>query len=139
MKDSAHRSATGTTAKPAGPDLTASLSVDAQHRVSLALRVVNHSARRVEITFPNARTHDFVVLDSVGREVWRWSAGRMFTQALQNRMLGVRDTLSFQEKWTPPAAGGTFTAVAFLASSNHPFEERTQFTVLPATISTAAR
>src|SRR5262245_56866357 len=55
--------------------------------VSFALRVTNEGKKHVEVTFPNGQTHDFVVVDSVGREVWRWGASRLFTQNVQNKLL----------------------------------------------------
>lgn len=109
--------------------LATSVNVTVDEQVALALHVTNHSERRLELTFPSGQTHDFVVLDSVGREVWRWSQGRMFTQAMQNRLLGSRETLSYEERWDPRGRTGTFTAVAVLASSTHPIEDRVAFTL----------
>jgi hypothetical protein len=97
--------------------------------VTLTLHVTNLAEQALELTFPNGQTHDFVVLDSVGREVWRWSSDRMFTQALQNRMLGAKQTMSYEEHWDAAGRTGKFTAVATLRSSNHPVEERVEFSL----------
>ena len=103
---------------------------DGAHGVALALRLVNTTDRKVDLLFPTGRTHDFVVLDSVGREVWRWSHARMFTGALQNRTIAAGETVAFEERWTRPAtAHGRFTAVAVLASDNYPLEQRADFTL----------
>src|SRR5215216_4018854 len=59
--------------------------------VRFALHVTNTTPKSVELDFPNGQTHDFVVLDSSGRELWRWSRARMFTQTVQNRLLGSRE------------------------------------------------
>jgi hypothetical protein len=98
--------------------------------VKFALRVTNESKKHIELTFPNGQTHDFVVIDSLGREMWRWGAARLFTQSVQNKLLGGGETLSVNEKWERPARHGKYTAIATLHSSNFPVEERVEF-VLP--------
>lgn len=104
------------------------VAVDRRNDVKLALHVVNNGKRRVEVRFADARTHDFAVIDSTGREVWRWSEGRLFTQTMQNRVVDSRETISFDASWTPTRAG-RYTAVALLASANHPLQARTAFLV----------
>ncbi len=96
--------------------------------VRLALNVVNNGKRRVEVRFPDARTHDFAVMDSTGRVIWRWSEGRIFTQSMQNRVVDSRETLSFDASWKPRHTG-RYTAVARLVSANHPLQARTAFRI----------
>src|SRR4051812_39961881 len=80
------------------PQLTARMSVQAQDAaVRFALHVSNTGKKRVELTFPSGQTYDFIVVDSVGRELWRWGTGRMFTQALRNSLLGGGETMDIQE------------------------------------------
>jgi hypothetical protein len=98
----------------------------AQGVVRFAIEVANDSRKRVELSFPDGRTHDFVVLDAGGREVWRWSAGRLFTQAMQNRLLDAHDSVVYDERWTPPAPG-RYTLVAQLRSENYPVQQRVDF------------
>ncbi len=109
--------------------LATSVNVSVGDQVTLGLHLTNRTDRRLEVSFPSGQTHDFVVLDSIGREIWRWSNGRMFTQAMQNRMVGTRETLSYEERWDPAGRTGTFTAVGMLTSTNHPIEERVSFTL----------
>ena len=101
-----------------------------RHDVQFALHVTNQGRKHVEVAFPNGQTHEFVVVDSLGREVWRWSASRLFTQALQNKLLGGGETMSVGERWTHPQARGKYTVIATLNSSNFPIQERADF-VLP--------
>jgi hypothetical protein len=112
-----------------GTPIASTLAVDVGDEISFALALTNTSGRRVELTFPNGLTHDVVVLDSAGRERWRWSDGRLFTQALQNRLLDAKEEVTFQESWQPALEPGTYVAVATLRSSSHPVEERATFTV----------
>lgn len=115
-----------------GPSIVTSLDVR-QNGSALAFtfRITNNAKKRLELVFPSGQTHDFVVVDAAGEEVWRWSAGRMFTQVLQNKILGANGTLAYEVAWTPPPGtdGATLTAVATLLSENHPVEERTAFAV----------
>ncbi|MGI8548714.1 MAG: BsuPI-related putative proteinase inhibitor [Gemmatimonadaceae bacterium] len=98
-------------------------------RVALALRVTNNTAKTVELSFPNGRTHDFMVLDSQGRTVWRWSAGRLFTQTMQNKAVKPHESLSLEDSWDSNGAHGSYTAVALLATDTHPVERRIGFTL----------
>jgi len=108
--------------------IAASLDVKVGEPVKFAFHVTNSSSKRVELRFPSGQTHDLVVLDAQGREVWRWSRGRMFTQSMQNKILGASDTLTFTETWHPGQAG-TYTAVASLLSQNFPTEQRVEFSL----------
>jgi hypothetical protein len=115
-------------ASQAGPALISTLAVDAKHGVSMEFSVVNESTRRLELNFRNGQTHDLIVLDSLGREVWRWSNGRMFTQSLQNKVLRASDKLDYDAVWRD-APAGKYTAIATLASENYPVEQRAEFVV----------
>ncbi len=97
--------------------------------VRFALSIANGTGKRVELTFPSGQTHDFVVLDATGREVWRWSDGRMFTQLMRSRLLDVRDVVTYDEQWPAPPSAGRYTLVALLRSDSHPVEKRVPFSV----------
>jgi hypothetical protein len=111
-----------------GPALVSTLDVDVKDGVALAFHVVNAGTKRVEVNFPNGQTHEVVVVDSLGREVFRWSKGRMFTQSLQNKVLHASDTLDYDAVWRD-APAGKYTAIATLASENFPMEQRMEFVV----------
>jgi hypothetical protein len=113
---------------PSAPALLGSLDVKVKNVVAMNFHVVNAGAKRPELNFPNGQTHEVVVLDSLGREVWRWSKGRMFTQTLQNKVLHASDSLDYGAEWRD-APAGTYTAIATLASENFPVEQRAQFVV----------
>ncbi len=98
-------------------------------RVALALRVTNNTAKTVELRFPSGQTHDFAILDSRGRTVWRWSVGRLFSQTMQRKAVGSRDTFTLEDSWDSNGAHGAYTAVALLATDTHPVERRMEFTL----------
>jgi hypothetical protein len=102
--------------------------------ITLALHVFNTGKKRVELTFPSGQTYDFVVLDSTGREVWRWGKGRMFTQALRNKLLSGGESIELEETVKDQLEPGRYTARATLTSQNFPLVQETEFTVDNATI-----
>lgn len=107
--------------------LDSKLDVKVDHDdVYLAFDVKNVGGKHAELTFPSGQAYDFVVVDSVGREVWRWSGGRMFTSGVRNKQLGVGDVMQVSESWET-AKPGHYTAIALLKSSNFPVEERVDF------------
>jgi hypothetical protein len=103
--------------------------------VRLAFHVTNTGKKRVELNFPSGQTYDFVILDTLGREMWRWGNGRMFTQALRNKSLAGGEALDLEETWKesslPP---GRYTARALLTSENFPLVQQTEFTVTGTTV-----
>jgi hypothetical protein len=114
--------------QPGAAALAASLDVKVKVGVRFGFRVLNTSDKKLEVNFPSGQTHELVVLDTLGREVWRWSAGRMFTQTLQNKVLRTSDSLEYDALWND-APRGRYVAVATLESKNYPMEQRTEFVV----------
>ena len=127
--DAVVTNATGAQLKRAdGSPLASTLQVQVKNGVRFAFAVTNATTKKIEVTFPSGKTHELVVLDDAGREVWRWSTDRLFTQTLQNHVMRERDELSYDTAWSN-APAGHYTAVATLASANFPVEERREFTV----------
>ena len=108
-------------------ELSSTFSVHAGSQVEFKLDVRNNTSRMVELRFPSGKTHEFVVRDESGREVWRWSKSRMFTQGLQNKLVKSKEIAVFSERWNAAEHKGKFTAIAVLPSDNHPIEERVEF------------
>jgi hypothetical protein len=112
-----------------GRVLATSLNVSVERGVQFAFHVTNNTEKGIELRFPSSQTHDFIVLDSIGREVWRWAGERMFTSAMQTKMLGARETMKVEEDWDPAGKKGRFTVVAKLTSRSHPLEEKAEFAI----------
>ena len=105
-------------------------TISVEHKsIRFALDVTNPTKKDVELTFPDGQTHDFIVLDSVGREMYRWGEGRMFTQSVQNRTIDGGETMHIVEQATIDLAPGSYVAVAKLRSTNFPVQERVPFEV----------
>jgi hypothetical protein len=112
-----------------GKGVVSQVVVDtANGTVRFAIEVANDTRKRVELNFPSGRTHDFIVLNASGKEVWRWSEGRMFTQSMQNRLLDAHDSVIYSERWSLPSPG-RYTLVAQLNSDNYPVQRRMEFSL----------
>jgi hypothetical protein len=98
-----------------------------KHALRMALVVTNTGKHFAEVRFPTGQAYDFVVVDSVGREVWRWSRGHLFTQGVQNKQIGAGETMRVMETMTDTLKPGRYTAIAVLKSENYPLQERVDF------------
>jgi hypothetical protein len=108
--------------------LTGSLDTEVEtDHVSFTFTVENDGDEPVTLSFPDACTADFAVLDGED-ERWRWSRGRMFTQALQSESLDPGESVTYEGEWQNPEAG-IHTAVATLEADNHDCETRAEFSV----------
>ena len=116
-----------TTERHSKIDLSSKLTVNAGSVVEFTLDVRNNTTRMVELRFPNGKTHDFYVRDASGKEVWRWSSSRMFTQGMQNKLVKSKEVATYTEGWNASGRRGRFTAYAELPSDNHPIQESVEF------------
>jgi hypothetical protein len=110
-----------------GPEVASALDIKVADGIAFTFQVTNYTTKRVELLFPSGQTMEYVVTDTLGRPVWRWSEGRVFTQALRSRVLESEEGFSHEAKWNPEGLHGTFLAVASLRSDNHPLEQRVRF------------
>jgi hypothetical protein len=98
-----------------------------QNSIRFALDVTNDGKKNAELIFPNGQRYDFTVIDSNGREVFRWADGRMFTQSVQNTTIDGGETVHIAEDATTSLPPGAYVAVATLRSTNFPVQERAEF------------
>jgi hypothetical protein len=119
--------AASTTEKHSKVALSSRFTVNRGAVVGFTLDVQNNTTKMVELRFPSGKTHDFIVKDDAGKEVWRWSKSRMFTQGVQNKLIKAKNVATFSEGWDAADHHGRFTATAVLLSDNHPIEETLQF------------
>lgn len=111
-----------------GP-LVSSLQVETSaDSVRFVLQVTNASAAPVGLEFSSGQSFDFVVSRD-GAELWRWSADRMFTQALRSETLAPGETRTYEAAWRPPAADtrGELVARGFLTARGATAEQQTRF------------
>jgi len=93
--------------------------------VRLILAVKNVGAEPKTLRFSSGQRYDFVVA-LAGREVWRWSKGKLFTQALTSITLAPGETIRFRETWRQEddldrkVQPGEYTVTAILTTMNGP-------------------
>lgn len=97
--------------------------------VLFMLQVTNTAEEPIPLDFSSGQSYDFVVRDGE-REVWRWSADQMFTQALRSEVVAPGETLTYEATWTPPAGlSGEFTVTGRLTARNRPVEQAARFRI----------
>lgn len=106
--------------------LDATLATTVDDDVTFQFRVRNAGDTPAELTFRSGQVADVAVFED-DQEVWRWSDGRLFTQALTSRTLPPGETMAEQFTWEEPQPGA-YTARAALASDRD-VTATTEFTV----------
>ena len=94
--------------------LEGTLSVTVSGDVTFEYVVTNTGTSPVELTFRSGKRADVVVTQGE-EEVWRWSDGRMFTQAIQEYTMDPGESITQEFIWKEPASG-TYDAIASLAT-----------------------
>lgn len=112
---------------PNASPLVSSLQVESDaDSLHFLLQVTNASAAPVQLTFRSGQSFDFVVLQD-GRELWRWSADRMFTQAIRNVTLAPGETRTYDASWSPPSGtSGDLIVQGVLTAQEHRVEQQTE-------------
>lgn len=96
--------------------------------VNFVLQVTNTTESAIGLSYPTGQSFDFVVSDATGAEVWRWSADRMFTQAVREEEIAAGETITFSAVW--PVAGrprGEYVVTGTLEVAGRSVEQRTGF------------
>lgn len=97
--------------------------------VRFSLQVTNTGSQPVTLQFPSGQSFDFVVSRG-GAELWRWSADRMFTQAVRTETLAPGETRSFDAAWQPPVGtSGELVARGFLTARGETAEQQARFSL----------
>lgn len=111
-------------------ELVASLEVEVQgegDRVRFVFHVTNTSDDPLELTFPTSQRHDLIVTTPSGAEVWRWSEGMAFLQAISHATLEPGDSWDMEAVWEPEGRTGELVATGVLTARQHQLRQRTSF------------
>ena len=95
--------------------------------VEFRFSVENENTEPVELEFRSGQVADVVVYEG-DEEVWRYSDGRMFTQAIQREQLSPGESFAYEMTWEDPEEGD-FTAEASLAATNVDLTTTASFSV----------
>lgn len=77
-------------------DVGASLSADGY---DITMFVTNISDKLLPFRFGSGQSYDFIIADTSGKEVWRWSRGQFFTQVVRSDSIRPNDKWRFDAKW----------------------------------------
>lgn len=108
--------------------LDTALEVTVGDGVAFSFSIVNAGDTPIELTFRDGCRADFAVVDADDGEIWRYSDGRAFTQALATADLQPGETASFEAEWPDPVPGD-YTAEATLRVRERNVTARTPFSV----------
>lgn len=95
--------------------------------VEFVLTVQNGGTEPIDLEFPSGKVVD-VAVEEDGSEVWRWSDGRMFVEAVQTETVPAGGSVSHAVAWDEPRPG-EYTATASLEATDRALAERASFTV----------
>jgi hypothetical protein len=89
--------------------------------VNIEFCVFNRTGEEITLYFRNAQRYDFTIEDEEGKEVWRWSEGRMFAQMLGEEVLGPANTeiiykVEYKDKLNP----GYYKVTGFFVAQDRP-------------------
>jgi hypothetical protein len=111
-------------------ELATSVGVEVSDSTArMVLHVTNPSNRPITLEFSSGQRYDFAVRTPEGLDLWRWSADRMFTQALGTETIAPGATLQFTESWNFGERTGSYVAVAELTATNHRVAESAPFQI----------
>lgn len=85
--------------------------------VAFSYTIENTGSDPVSVNYSDGQKFDIVV-EADGDEAWRWSHGRMFTMALEQKTFSPGETATYEATWDDPDEG-TYTATATCAANGH--------------------
>lgn len=109
---------------PLEADLDPTVTADT---VEFVFTVENTGTDPVDLDFRSGQAADVTVVRD-DDEAWRWSDGRLFTQALRSETVAPGDSRVYEMTWETPEPG-TYEAVATLEAANVSVEAQAGFEV----------
>jgi hypothetical protein len=104
--------------------------------VPATLRLRVNSNLPLTLSFSSGQEYDFVLKDSAGTTLWRWSASRTFLQALHHRIVAGEWCATVEIPWPATPEGslqpGDYTVEAAVTNSDPmPFAATVPVTIAP--------
>jgi protein involved in sex pheromone biosynthesis len=70
-----------------------------EHQVKFIITLANHSNEMKKLEFPTSQKYEIIVTDGNAQEVYRYSAGKMFTQAIEYALIKQGESVQWEEIW----------------------------------------
>lgn len=101
-----------------------------QEPITFILRVVNGTSNPVRLNFQTGQRFDVVMRDAKDQAVWRWSAGRLFTQMLGEETIpALGGELRFEATARGDFPSGVYTVTGLIQALEETLSARTTITV----------
>ena len=86
--------------------------------ILITFEVFNHTSVPVRLDFNSGQRYDFVIEDNGGNEIWRWSAGKMFTMAMGQEELGPGNSrLIYEIEYAARLKPGQYKVIGILTDA----------------------
>lgn len=69
------------------------------HQAKIAITLTNHSNEIKKLEFPTSQKYEIIITDENNQEVYRYSEGKMFTQALEYAIIKQGESIKWEEIW----------------------------------------
>ena len=79
--------------------------------IELFLEITYNGSETVTLNFNSGQQYDFYILSSEETELWRWSDGKGFTQALTELVIPAGETFAVTEVWDQTLPGDEIIAI----------------------------
>lgn len=99
--------------------------------VRFVLHVTNSGDEPLDLTFPTSQRYDFAVRTPAGEEVWRWSEGMSFLQAITEETLPPGESWTVEGEWDPGDREGQYVATGVLTARESGVRQEAAFRVGP--------
>lgn len=70
-----------------------------EHQFTIQFYLKNKSNQPIKLEFPTSQNFEWTVKDEIGREVYRYSIGKAFLQAIQEKKIKPKETLQWEDQW----------------------------------------
>lgn len=113
-------------------DLQVDVNVTAQ-QAEFIITLINHTNELKKLEFPTNQKYEIIVKDESDREVYRYSEGKMFTQAIEIALIKQGEKIEWHEMWEfsdGNSKPGKYVAeVSIVANENKQLVKKLPFTI----------
>jgi hypothetical protein len=68
-------------------------------KVKISIKATNNSKEEISTYYSSSQKYDLVITDKNGKEMWRWSHGKMFLMAIYPFRLKPKESVQFNYTW----------------------------------------
>ncbi|MFD1017826.1 BsuPI-related putative proteinase inhibitor [Thalassobacillus hwangdonensis] len=112
-----------------------------KEKVLFDFSLTNEAEETYKLGFSSGQKYEIIVTDANGKEVYKYSDGKMFTEALEYVTFNGGDTQEFQEEWTEGVVPGNYEAmitIKVMSINDQPLESEPFTTTVPFEIGEGA-